>query len=87
MDIDASNEAQLEARWEECTPGLLANVRGKGKEIDKRIRDWANKKPGGVLPWMINHIAEVEEQAPFAIEHIRGGGLGPDQRLRKTYIR
>jgi hypothetical protein len=64
----------------------LANVRGKGKEIDKRIREWADKKSRGVLPWMINHIAEVEEPAPYAIEHIRGGGLGSDQQLRKTYI-
>jgi hypothetical protein len=86
MDIDASDEVQLEARWEECTPGLLANVRGKGKEIDKRIREWADKKSRGVLPWMINHIAEVEEPASYAIEHIRGEELRPDQQLRKTYI-
>jgi hypothetical protein len=85
-DISLLNEPQLKARWEECTPGLLANVRGKGKEIDKRILEWANKKSRGVLPWMINHMAEVEGPALYAVEHIRGGGLDTNQQVIKTYI-
>ncbi|KAH6673197.1 hypothetical protein B0J14DRAFT_654925 [Halenospora varia] len=74
------------AKWENSSPGFFGAVHKFEQAIDNRIREWAQQKARGLLPWMINHMSVDEETTPWAAEHIRGGDLNPDQALVQTFI-
>ncbi|KAN0117864.1 hypothetical protein V8E51_003841 [Hyaloscypha variabilis] len=84
---DSFNTSPLNLRWSPCKPGILSKIHKKEKETDKRIMEWAQKKGNSILPWMINHIARLEEPTAYAVEHIRGGEAEASQQVVEVSIR
>jgi len=55
--------------------------------MDRKIKEWAQKRARGFLPWAISHITAAKEPAPFVTEFIRVGGSEIDSYLLDAEIR
>ncbi|KAH9212033.1 hypothetical protein DL95DRAFT_525322 [Leptodontidium sp. 2 PMI_412] len=76
-----SAERILCARWSEPSFGILTYVRQKRRDIDQRMVGWVHGKPRSILPWMINHVVDLEEPTRHATEYIRGGEFEAGKQL------
>lgn len=75
------------AQWECYKPGIRTTLFAKEAVMDRKIKEWAQKRERGFLPWAISRIAGAEEATPFVTELIRVGGSEAGSYILDAEIR